>query len=1162
MSEKRRLLTFVAVMSFVVLVASGASIYLSYHTGLDQQATRLSELAQGQAQMIEALARSSSRSHLENHLGTENAEAATLTQIIEAYSGFEGFSRTGQFTVARREGDNIIFLLGPRRDDLEKPKSVPFNAKTGEPMRRALSGESGTVVALGYRGEPVLAAYAPVTDLGMGAIAQIGLAEIRAPFVKASILAGGVAIIAILCGTLGFVRLVNPKFRKLAAGGERYRHLLEHMGSGLAVIDPGGAIDYANRRLGEMWGYRPDELIGHTLADFLAGGERPALLEDLTRREKDECASSKVTFAQKGGRKLTVVVTRRPIFDVNGAFQGTFAVFTDITEIEGVEQDLGRVNRALRMLSDCNQILIRAENESALLQQVCEAIVRTGGYRFVCVGLPGEGPEKTAKSVAQAGDEEGDGEAGEKRTWALSGDGPAGAAIHTGKPVVARDITADPRFAHWREKALAQGWRSSIALPLSLTGGIYGTLSIYANTTDAFDEEEVKLLASLADDLDHGLNALRIQAERGKAEAGLRESEYRFRELFNQVTSGVAIYEVRNRGKDFIIQDFNRAAERITGVSKSAVLGRNLTELFPGVEEFGLLDVFRRVWETGSPEKHPLTFYHDQRLSFWAENTVYRLPSGEVVAVFDDVTEKKRAEQASKEAHETLMTVLEGMMADVYAADLETHEVLYANKNLRESFSHELIGRRCYEVFRSESSPCIQCTNASLVDEQGQPTEGCVWTGQNPITERWYLNYDRAVRWVNGRLVRLQVATDITEARKAAEETKRLEAKFLQAQKLEAVGRLAGGIAHDFKNLMTTVIGYSDLLLMRSSPDDFGHEELQEIKKAGNRAASLTHQLLAFSRKQSLEPKVLDLNEVIRDMEKMLRPLIGEDVDLKMLLEPTLGMVKVDPVQMEQVIMNLAVNSRDAMPQGGKFWIKTENVVVDERFTKKDPTIKPGPYVQLTVADTGVGIKNEDMPHVFEPFFTTKEEEKGTGLGLATVYGIVTQSGGHIYVDSEPGQGAAFKIYLPRTEDAEKVVPVQVSDGGSGRGSETILVVEDEEVVRNLIQRVLQSKGYEVLAAGNGEEALKLSAQHAGPIHLLLTDVVMPEMNGRELAERFRSSRPDALVLYMSGYLGDTRAQGGSWETSGVRILEKPFSYDDLLSTVRVTLHTHPGTAE
>jgi PAS domain S-box-containing protein len=1158
MNEKRRLLSLIAVMSLVALVTAGAGIYCLYGTGFHQEEARLTDMAQSQARMIEALARFNSRLHQEHHPGLEDADKATLSQIIEAHSAFEGLGKTGRFTLARREGDSIVFLLSQRHDDLDEPKPVPFNSKLAQPMRRALSGESGTVVALDYRGEPGLAAYEPVKELGMGVVTKIDLAEIRAPFVKASMLAAGVAIITILCGTLAFIRLMHPMIRKLAASEERYRGLVETMSDGLGVMGPDGSITYANRRLCEMWGYGPDELIGRTLADFLDRAEGPGLLEELARQKEGEQGTYELAFAPKDGRKLIVLVSPRPIFGANGAFQGTFAVFTDITEIKRVDQELRRLNRALRMLSDCNQILIRAGEESMLLQKVCDTIVRTGGYRFAWVGLPGDDPEKTVKPIAWAGVEGGDLEADES-AWAFYGHGPAGTTIHTGEPEVVRNLARDSRFSPWREEALKRGWRSSIALPLNMAEHTYGTLSICADTTDAFDEEEVKLLTELADDLAYGLSAVRAQTERRKAEAGLRESEYRFGELFNQVTSGVAIYGVRNNGQEFIVQGFNRAAERITKVAKDVVIGRSVTEIFPGVEEFGLLDVFRRVWETGNPEQYPLTLYKDRRISFWAENTVYRLPSGEVVAVFDDVTEKKRAERQSKETHETLVTVLEGIKADVYAADLETHEVLYANRNMRESFKHQLLGRRCYEVFRGESSPCADCTNARLVDAEGRPTEGRVWTGQNPITGRWYLNHDRAIRWIDGRLVRLQVATDLTETKKAEEEKRRMEAKFLQAQKLEAVGRLAGGIAHDFKNLMTTVLGYSDLLLMRLSHEDESRREIEEIRKAGNRATSLINKLLAFSRKQELQAIVLDLNELIREMENMLRPLIGEDVDLKMLLEPELGMVKVDAVQIEQVIMNLAVNARDAMPRGGKLVIKTTNVSLDEAFVDKDPTVKPGRYVRLTVTDTGTGIKDENMPHIFEPFFTTKEEGKGTGLGLSTVHGIVKQSGGHIHAWSEPGRGTTLEIYLPRVGGDPGSVPIQISHDESLRGSGTVLVVEDEEVVRNLIAHILESNGYKVVAASNGEEALRLSVEHEGPIQLLLTDLVMPGMNGRELAERFRSRDRNARVLYMSGYLGDTMVHGGSWDTSGERILEKPFSYDDLLGAVRATLHSGPG---
>jgi PAS domain S-box-containing protein len=384
-----------------------------------------------------------------------------------------------------------------------------------------------------------------------------------------------------------------------------------------------------------------------------------------------------------------------------------------------------------------------------------------------------------------------------------------------------------------------------------------------------------------------------------------------------------------------------------------------------------------------------------------------------------------------------------------------------------------------------------------------------------------------------------------------------LEEQYRQAQKMEAIGRLSGGVAHDFNNLLVVITGYSELLLQRHLNEQSPlYKYVEEIKKAGDSAAGLTRQLLAFSRSQVLQPRILNLNEVIVSLEKMLRRLIGEDIDLVAVPDPNLGQVKADPGQIEQVILNLVVNARDAMPQGGKLTLETANVELDEIYTGKHVGVSPGQYVMLAVSDTGLGMDAKTQSHIFEPFFTTKEQGKGTGLGLATVFGIVKQSGGDIWVYSEPGQGTTFKIYLPRVDEAVAAVEPHLANSELLTGAETVLLVEDEVGVRTLARRALELSGYTVLEASHGQEALLLFQQQPEPIHLLVTDVVMPGgLNGRELAERLKPLYPDLKVLFMSGYTNEAIVHHGVLEP-GLFFLQKPFTPYVLIKKVRDVLDT------
>lgn len=394
---------------------------------------------------------------------------------------------------------------------------------------------------------------------------------------------------------------------------------------------------------------------------------------------------------------------------------------------------------------------------------------------------------------------------------------------------------------------------------------------------------------------------------------------------------------------------------------------------------------------------------------------------------------------------------------------------------------------------------------------------------------------------------------ELAERERAEKSLSEAEEKLRQAQKMEAVGRLAGGVAHDFNNLLSVILSYSEMMMMEMRVGEPMRDDLKQIREAGQRAAALTRQLLAFSRQQVLEPRVLDVNEIIRTTEKLLQRILGEDVELNLVLDPALRACKVDPGQFEQVLMNLVVNARDAMLRGGNLTIETSNTVLDSDYAQSHPESRVGPHVVLAVSDTGIGMDKPTQARIFEPFFTTKPKDRGTGLGLSTVYGMVKQSGGSVWVYSEPGKGTTFKIYLPSVfEESERSLPPAASNAKMG-GTETVLLVEDDPQVRMVARTVLRRAGYNVLEASNGGEALLTCEQHGADIQLLITDVVMPRMSGRELAERLKQIRPVMRVLFMSGYTEDAIVRHGLVQ-SGINYLQKPITPDSLLRKARGVL--------
>jgi two-component system sensor histidine kinase EvgS len=396
----------------------------------------------------------------------------------------------------------------------------------------------------------------------------------------------------------------------------------------------------------------------------------------------------------------------------------------------------------------------------------------------------------------------------------------------------------------------------------------------------------------------------------------------------------------------------------------------------------------------------------------------------------------------------------------------------------------------------------------------------------------------------------LGIFEDITERKRAEEEREKLQGQLLQARKMESVGRLAGGVAHDFNNMLWVIIGHAQMAIDQVDPAQQLHSDLEEILKAAQRSADLTRQLLAFARKQIINPKVLDLNDTVSSMLRMLRRLIGEDIDLAWIPGRDLWSVRIDPSQIDQILANLAVNARDAIPGVGKVTIETANEVFDDSYCAGHAEFVPGEYVLLAVSDSGRGMDKDTIADIFEPFFTTKGVGEGTGMGLATIYGIVKQNSGFINVYSEPGKGTTFKIYLPRFETEAAHAPAVSAARKPGGGTETVLIVDDEEAILHLCKRILDERGYTVLAAGTPDQAILLAGEHDGDIHLLITDVVMPEMNGRELVERISAIKPGLKSLFMSGYTANVIAHRGVLE-EGMDFIEKPFDLNDFARIIR-----------
>lgn len=672
---------------------------------------------------------------------------------------------------------------------------------------------------------------------------------------------------------------------------------------------------------------------------------------------------------------------------------------------------------------------------------------------------------------------------------------------------------------------------------------------IEAALRSASKEIETRVQERTAAELEAAVSNLHSEVvARKRAVGALAASEQSYRLLFESIPHPMWVYDVET----LAFLAVNDAAVAHYGYSAEEFLSMTILDIGPPDE----IPVVLKAVQALSPEEITTQVFRRHRRRDGTLIDVEDI-SREVVlggrrarlVLATDITNRKRQEEALRESEERYRTVTEAASDTIITID-EDSTILFVNRAAEEAFGYttqEMLGQKLTMLIPGHLNSVHQAGGARYVATgkkhiawNATELPGLHKTGREIPLEVSFGEFMR-----NGRRFFTGIARDNTER-------EQLHSQLRQSQKMEAIGQLAGGVAHDFNNLLTVISGYCELALTTADIDDKLRHHLDQISEAGKRARLLVAQLLAFSRKQLLQPRVLDLNEVVANTHQMLRRLIGEDIDLVSIPRPGLGHVLADAGQIEQIILNLSVNARDAMPAGGKLTIETDNVELDENYARKHAEVFPGRYVLVAVSDTGYGMDAATRARIFEPFFTTKSLGKGTGLGLSTVYGIVKQSGGHIWLYSEPGKGTTFKVYLPRVDEAVETSEALVEHAESLRGSETLLLTEDEEAVRRLARSVLEMYGYNVLEAASGAEAIELLKQ-TGNIALLITDVVMPQMSGKELAANAGRVSPKMRVLYLSGYADNAIFHHGVLE-EGVSFLAKPFTQEGLARKVRQVL--------
>jgi two-component system cell cycle sensor histidine kinase/response regulator CckA len=923
------------------------------------------------------------------------------------------------------------------------------------------------------------------------------------------------------------------------AAADPFRLLVEAVKDyGIFMLDPAGNVYSWNPGAENSKGYKADEIMGqhvstfYTAEDVAAGKPQRGLKIALAEGRFEE----EGLRLRKDGSTFWAIVTITNIHDAEGHHVGFANVTRDITERKHAEMMLHERAILASLTTDIVLAFTKGGPLRQSLQACAESMASNLGAACARIWTLNQ-PEKVLELQASAGlDTDLDG----PHSRIPVGMFEIGLIAEERKPHLTNDVAHDARIGD-QDWARREGMVAFAGYPLILEDRLVGVMALF--TRDHLTSTILQSMASVASQIALGI-------ERKAKEEALRENEGRSRELTEHIDQVLWMIDAKESTALYVSAGY----EKMWGRSRQSLFdsARFYMEGIHPLDKDMMGRADAAMYQTGHIDEEFRVLRPDGSVR-WVWIRGYPVAElGQIVrfvGVVEDITEKRRLAEEREALLSRLQIHIERMPLAYSLFDADFRIVDW-NPTAQRIFGYtkeEVLGK---------GPPHEQFVPRSFW-EKGQDLRGRIQAGDmqaHSINENLTKDGRKLTcEWFNTPLMDAQgkfaglicLVQDLTER-------KTLEAQFQQAQKMEAVGQLAGGVAHDFNNLLTIISGYSEILLSKMEPEDPTRESVLAISEAGQRAASLTRQLLAFSRKSVLEPKVLDLNVVVRETEKLLRRLIGEDILLAVVLDLTISRVKVDPGQLGQVLINLAVNARDAMPKGGKLTVETRNVELDQEYARLRPEIEPGQYVLLSISDTGSGMTPAVKAHLFEPFFTTKGVGAGTGLGLAVVQGIVKQSGGHVEVYSEPDSGTTFKIYLPAAEE-EISAPRGIEAGDAGRGSETVLLVEDEDGVRGLAVLVLQTYGYQVLAAVNGKEALRLVEKHRGGIDVLVTDVVMPGMGGPDLAEALRSRFPLMKVLFSSGYTDDAVVRHGLLREK-VAFLQKPYTPLTLVRKVRRVL--------
>jgi two-component system cell cycle sensor histidine kinase/response regulator CckA len=889
----------------------------------------------------------------------------------------------------------------------------------------------------------------------------------------------------------------------------------------------------AERLLGhpsEVWLVEPDFAAGLVYAE-----DRSAAHGAFARAIEGSVEDVEYRVMTADGRLVWLHNTLRAVTNVEHGVEELRGVILDVTERKRAESRLLTQYAVTRALAEAEQLIAAAPN---IIKAMCESLDWVLGELWLTDERGGimrlvESWQSPAHDLSLFVEK--------SREMAFSaGVGLPGRVLASGKPTWISDVLTEPNLPR-AGTAAEVGLRAACAFPIIVRDRTLGVFEFFGRAVREPDGDMLAMMAATGSQIGQFI-------ERRRAEQAQRVSDARAAAILESALD--CIISIDGTGQ---VVEFNPAAERTFGYSREEALGREMCELIvPEDLRAAHREGIARYLETSEApifgKRLELPALRADGSIFPAELTVVRveLPGPPLFTGYvRDLSERVRAEEALRQSEDQYRLLFDANPNPTWVYDLDTLRFLAVNESAVREYGYsreEFLGMTIANIRLEEDV-------AELRAAVEQVAEGAAHNGtwrhrkrDGTIIEVEVVSHELTFEGARSGIV---VAVDVTER-------KNLEEQLLQAQKMEAVGQLAGGIAHDFNNIALVISGYSGALLDLLPENEKARRSASEIGRAAERATSLTRQLLAFSRRQVLQPEELNLSTVVTGIKPMLERLIGEDINLVTTLPTGLGTIRADPGQLEQVLLNLVLNARDAMPQGGELSIAAAAVDLSEQLARERLDLAPGAYVMLSVSDSGSGMDAATRERIFEPFFTTKEPDKGTGLGLSTVYGIVKQSGGSVWVYSEPGHGTSFKLYFPRYGEADGTSQPRESVSERPTGTETVLLVEDDEQARTLVHMLLERLGYTVLAASNGGEALALCDRHAGPIALLVTDVVMPGMSGRALADAVVERRPDTRVLFTSGYSDDMLGHLGIEQ--GVAYLQKPYDESDLARKAREAL--------